>query len=68
MACETHNRLEKEVLGLHRCIAGAIAIQKLKDSGTRIDQLQYAEKLLERDTNCRLRGNESKSAQEGGNK
>ena len=41
---------------------GAIAIQKLKDGGTRIDQLQHAEKLLERDTSCRLSGNESKSA------
>jgi hypothetical protein len=54
MACEIHNRLETEVLGLHRCGGGAIAIQKLKDGGTRIEQLQHAEKLLERDTSCRL--------------
>jgi len=32
---------------------GAIAIQELKDVGTRIDQLQHAEKLLERDTIAR---------------
>jgi hypothetical protein len=65
MACETHNRLETEVLGLHRCGGGAIAIQKLKDSGTRIEQLQHAETLLERATSVRLSGNESKSVSEG---
>jgi hypothetical protein len=65
MACETHDRLETEVLGIHRCGGGAIAIQKLKDSGTRIEQLQHAEKLLERATSFRLSGNESKSVSEG---
>jgi hypothetical protein len=65
MACETHDRFETEILGIHRCGGGAIAIQKLKDGGTRIDQHQHTEKLLERDTSCRLSGNESKSAYEG---
>jgi hypothetical protein len=42
----------------------ALVIQKLKDGGTRINQLQHAEKLLERATSFRLSGNESKSVSE----
>ena len=44
---------------------GAIATQKLKDVRTRIDQLQHAEKLLERATRFPIRWNESKSESEG---
>jgi hypothetical protein len=40
-------------------------MQKLKDSGTRLEQLQHAEKLLELATSFRLSGNERKSVSEG---